>query len=102
LSMTDIEKRAKKVGIALPDLNGLPKRAPRTELARLITQYYFQVSPRTLERWAISWLTLNNRAHGDVAEAFAIAQQKLDEATPIRGGQSDTRGSTKPDPTPVR
>jgi len=76
-------------------LSRLPKRAPRPELARLITHHYFQVSPRTLERWPISWLTLNNRAHGDVAEAFAIAQQKLDEATPIRGGQSDTRGRNK-------
>ena len=93
--MTDIETRATKGGAALPDLSGLPKRAPRPELARLITQHYFQVSPRTLERWPISWLTLNNRAHGDVAEAFAIAQQKLDEATPIRGGQSDTRGHNK-------
>jgi hypothetical protein len=93
--MSDTETLATKGSAPLPDLSRLPKRAPRPELARLITHHYFQVSPRTLERWPISWLTLNNRAHGDVAEAFAIAQQKLDEATPIRGGQSDTRGRNK-------
>jgi hypothetical protein len=93
MGMSDIQKRSLKGATALPDLSGLPKRAPRPELAGLISQRYFKVSPRTLERWEINWLTLNGRAHGDVAEAFAIAQQKVDEATPIRGGC--TRGSDK-------
>jgi hypothetical protein len=64
----------------------LPVRAPRPELARLITLIFFQVSDRTLERWPVAWRLLNNRAHGEVAEVFAVAQRKLDEAPPIRGG----------------
>jgi hypothetical protein len=68
-------------------LDDLPKRAPREELARLVTRYYFQISPRTLERWPIRWLHLNGRAHGEVAEVFALAEAKLAEAPPVMGGR---------------
>jgi hypothetical protein len=67
--------------------DGLPKRAPREELARLVTRHYFQISPRTLERWPIRWLHLNGRAHGEVAEVFALAEAKLAEAPPVMGGR---------------
>jgi hypothetical protein len=64
----------------------LPVRVPRDEAARLIGRLFFQVSPRTLERWPVTWRHLNNRAHVEVAELFAVAQRMLDEAPPVRGG----------------
>jgi hypothetical protein len=69
-----------------PDLSKLPVRVSRKRAAELITEHFFEISPRSLERWPIAWLQLNGRAHGETAEFFAIAKSKLADATPVMGG----------------
>jgi hypothetical protein len=95
--MTHIEKRATlNSSTALPDLAGLPSarelpvRVDRGTAAKLLTRFYFRVSPRSLERWPLVWRHLNGRAHCETAQLFAIAEAKLAEAPPVMGGSSST------------
>jgi hypothetical protein len=85
--MTDVEKRLLKGGAALPDLNDLPVRVPRDVAAALLTKYYFETSPRTLERWPLKWRRLNGKAHCETAELFARAEAMVAEAPAISGGR---------------
>lgn len=87
---TDIEKRAMKGGTSHPDLSELPARVPRVAGAELVTKYYFQVSPRTLERWPIPWIVLNGRAHCETEALIAEAQRRLAKAPTIVGGKQVT------------
>jgi hypothetical protein len=75
------------------DLTGVPARADRREGAKLVTQHFFPVSPRTLEAWDLPWRHVNGKAICDVAELFALAQAKLDAAPPIRGGRRASGGA---------
>ena len=70
-----------------PDLAAYPVRMDRNGLAAFITKEFFQVSPRNLERWPLTWRHVNGKAHADTAEAAAVAQAMLDAAPPIRGGK---------------
>ncbi len=71
----------------MPDLAGLPRRVDRKTGAELVTQYFFPVSPRSLEVWPLTWRRVNGYAVCETAELFAVAQAKLDAAPPIRGGK---------------
>jgi hypothetical protein len=87
MGMTDDEKRALKRCGAAPDLDGLPVRVPRDTAAKLVSQYFFQVSPRSMERWNLAWRRVNGRAHCETADAFAVAKSMLDAAPPVMGGR---------------
>jgi hypothetical protein len=67
-----------------PDLSALPRRSDRRTGAKLVEQYYFPVTPRTLEVWPLDWVLVNGKAVCETAELFAVAQAKLDAAPPIR------------------
>jgi hypothetical protein len=67
-----------------------PVRVTRAAAAELLSKHFFQVSPRTLERWPVAWRRLNGKAHVDTKELFEVAEQMLTAATPLAGGQ---RGS---------
>lgn len=82
----DIEKSALKGGAARPGLNELPVRVDRETAAKLLTKYYFRISPRSLERWALAWRLVNGRVHCETADLFAIAESMLDAAPPVMGG----------------
>jgi hypothetical protein len=84
----DIEKRVLKGSAALPDLNELPVRVDRETAAKLLTKYYFRVSPRSLERWALAWRSVNGRAHCETADLFAIAEGMLAAAPAVMGGRA--------------
>lgn len=68
-------------------LNGLPVRVDRQRGAALIRQYFFPVSPRTLERWPIGWRRINGRALVKTDELLSEAQRRVDAAPAIRGGK---------------
>ncbi|MBD0271526.1 MAG: hypothetical protein ICV73_06310 [Acetobacteraceae bacterium] len=70
-----------------PDLAAYPVRMDRRGLAAFITKEFFPISPRSLEKWPLTWQRVNNKAVSLTAEAAAVAEAKLDEATPIRGGK---------------
>ena len=80
-----------KRGAALPDLNELPIRVDRETAAKLLTKYYFRVSPRSLERWALAWRLVNGRAHCETAALFAIAESMLARAPAVMGGRAATK-----------
>ncbi len=87
MGMTEVEKRALKRGGSLPDLSELPVRVPRDAAAKLVSRFYFQVSPRTMERWPLPWRRVNGRAHCETADIFAHAESLLAEAPPVRASQ---------------
>jgi hypothetical protein len=60
---------------------------PRKKLAAAISQRFFEISPRSLKRWPLEWRRVNGRAHGETAEAFAVAQSMLDAAPSLMGGR---------------
>ena len=91
MEMTDIERRAPKGGGALPDLAELPIRLSRDTAAKLLSRYFFEVSPRTLERWPVAWRHLNERAHAETAALFAHAEAMLAAAPPVMGGRKADR-----------
>jgi hypothetical protein len=87
MAVTDTEKRAQKRGANAPDLSDLPVRVPRDKAAKLVSQYFFQVSPRSMERWNLAWRRLNGKAHCETAELFARAGAMLAAAPPMMGGK---------------
>jgi hypothetical protein len=88
MGMTDIERRALKRGAPLPELSELPVRVPRDKAAELVSRYFFEISPRTMERWPITWRRLNGKAHCETAELFARAEAVLGAAPAVMGGRS--------------
>lgn len=77
-----------------PDLTAYPVRMDRNGLVAFITKHFFQVSPRSLERWPLTWRHVNGKAHADTAEAAAVAEAMLDAAPPIRGGKRRVETAT--------
>ena len=89
MGMTSEEKRRLKGGNARSlDLAGLPPRVTRQQAAEILNDFYFKISPRSLERWPIAWRLINGRAHGDLADIIAHADSMVDSAPIIMGGQS--------------
>lgn len=68
-------------------LKSLPRRATRPIAAELVSQYFFAISPRTLERWPLTWRLLNGKVHCEVAELFALAAAMVDAAPVIKAGR---------------
>ena len=68
-----------------PNLADLPTRVDRNTGARLLSRYYFTISPRTLERWPVSWRRLNGKAHAETAELFRVADFMLADAPAVMG-----------------
>lgn len=52
------------------NITGLPARVTRPRAADLVTERYFEVSQRTLERWPLNWRLVNGKSHCEVAELF--------------------------------
>ena len=67
-------------------LGVLPARLDRRAGAALISQHLFPISPRTLERWPVTWRRINGKALVDTSELLAEAQRRVDIAPAIRGG----------------
>lgn len=70
-----------------PTFSEVPRRVDRKAGAELLTRYFFPVSARSLEIWPLTWRHVNGKAVCETAELFAVAQEKLDAAPPIRGGK---------------
>ena len=55
----------------------------REEAAAAITQHFFPIKPRTLERWPVSIRRLNGKACLLAREVFEEAQRRVEIATRI-------------------
>jgi hypothetical protein len=86
MSVSEVEKPALKGRTVLPDLSALPKRVPRKAAAGLVRDHFFQISPRTLERWPLRWRLVNGKAHCETADLFAEAERRLNSAPAVMGG----------------
>lgn len=93
MGMTDLEKRLLKGNASLPDLATLPVRVPRDIAADLLSKYFFQISPRSLERWPLIWRRLNGKAHCETIALFAMAGSMVAAAPPVIGGSKPRRDS---------
>lgn len=69
------------------DRAALPVRVTRERGAELLTQYYFKISARSLERAPLAWQRLNGKAHCLTADLFAWAEGKLATAPPVIAGR---------------
>jgi len=94
MNLIDIESKPRHSG-GLPDLDELPVRVPRDVAAQLLTRYFFETSPRTLERWPLRWRRLNGRAHCETRELFALAEAMLSAAPVIAGGSRPSSSEIK-------
>lgn len=63
----------------------LPVRVGRKAAAEIVTDRFFPVSHRTLERWPLRWRRVNGRALVETADLLAEAQRRVDEAPQIMG-----------------
>jgi hypothetical protein len=88
MSMIKEDRKRPKGSGLLPNLDELPARVDRETAAALLSKYYFKISPRSLERWALAWRILNGRAHCETVDLFAVAEAILAEAPAVMGGRS--------------
>ena len=63
----------------------IPVRTDRKRGAALITLLYFPISPRTLEKWPVTWVRVNGKATTTTAELFAEAEARFAGAPRICG-----------------
>lgn len=71
-------------------LDEFPVRVPRDRAAELVTQRYFEISPRSLERAPLCWQRLNGKAHVLTTELFGWAESVLDASPVVMGGRRTT------------
>ncbi len=80
----------REIEVSPSSINGaagrLPMRVGRRVAAEIVSERYFPVSYRTLERWPLNWRRINGRAVANTDELLAEAQRRVDEAPVIRGG----------------
>jgi hypothetical protein len=91
MGIADVEMRALRGGAALPDISELPARVSRERAAELVTRFFFEIKPRSMERCPIRWQVLNGKAHCSVAELFRWAQTVLDASPPVMAGRRATQ-----------
>ena len=65
-----------------------PVRVGRRVAAEIVTNNFFPVSHRTLERWPLKWRRVNGRALVATSDLLAEAQRRVDEAPEIRGSEN--------------
>lgn len=68
-------------------ITGLPVRMTRSTAAAYLTQHFFPVSPRTLERWPVATRLVNGHVLIDTADLLAVANGKLHSAPVIMAGR---------------
>ena len=66
---------------------GVPPRLDRRAAAKLLTDYYFPTSVRTMPELPLPWRIVNRKALVETKDLVAWAQAKLDQAPMIRGGR---------------
>ena len=64
----------------------LPVRLDRRLAAKIVSERFFPISHRTLERWPLAWRRLNGRALVDTHELLAEAQRRVEDSAATRGG----------------
>jgi hypothetical protein len=64
-------------------LGKFPKYVTREKAAEIVSTYFFEQNPRTMERWrGLRWIILNRRASGETEALFRAAQERAAAAPP--------------------
>jgi hypothetical protein len=69
------------------DGNGLPAYVDKRAAAAIVTQRFFPVSHRSLERWPLRFRVVNRRAVVATAELLAVAKARFDAAPEVMRGE---------------
>ena len=64
----------------------LPVRIDRRLAAEIVSDRFFPISHRTLERWPLTWRRLNGRALVDTDELLAEARRRVEDSAATKGG----------------
>jgi hypothetical protein len=74
-----------------PDPDRMPiMHGDKRQLAEIHNRYFGPLSPRSLERWPLSWRKYNGRNISSIPEFIAEAKRRFEAAPLIRGGSSGT------------
>jgi hypothetical protein len=73
------------------NFDGRPVRMNRRQAAALVSQHFFQVAPRSLEKWPLTERFINRRVMLETRELVAEAERRLAAAGPA----PDRRRSAK-------
>ena len=74
-----------------PDPDRMPiMHGDKKQLAEIHSRYFGTVSPRSLERWPISWRKVNGRNVSSVRDFLALSKRRFESAPLIRSGSSGT------------
>ena len=64
-------------GVLRPDLDAIPARMGKHQAAAFVSQFFFEVSFRTLERWPLPKKFVNGANQWRTADLVAFAKHKL-------------------------
>jgi len=64
--------------------------ADKDQCAEIVSRYFGKISPRTFERWPLTWRKVNGRNITPVPDLLAEAKRRYEAAPLIRGGSSGT------------
>jgi hypothetical protein len=74
-----------------PDPDRMPiMNGDKIQLAEIYDRYFGKLSPRTLERWPITWRKVNGRNVSSVRDFLALSKRMFESAPLIRGGSGGT------------
>jgi len=74
-----------------PDPDRMPiMHGDKTQLAEIHSRYFAKLSPRSLERWPITWRKVNGRNVSSVRDFLALSKRRFDSAPLIRSGSGGT------------
>jgi hypothetical protein len=96
LDLTRRERRVRRA-LTLPPINraNLPERVDRVTAAAILTALFGPTSPRTLERWPLTWIRFNRRATTATPALLAEAERRFGEAPAMRGGKAAAMSTIK-------
>jgi hypothetical protein len=63
--------------------NRYPPRMHRSRAAEVVSQHFFDISPRTIERWDVPVRIINGRAYMETRALLEEAQRRVDAAPPV-------------------
>ena len=64
--------------------------------ARLISERYFPVSPRTVEKWPVAFRIINGRRSAETADLIAHAESMIAGAPPVMANSPLHHSRRKP------
>ena len=64
----------------------LPHSGTLETASHVVSEMYFPVSPRSMERWDLATRVVNKRTIVEIAEVVAVARQMLESAPQVRRG----------------